>query len=258
MNTSNLSTIVSPSILINGNDYIQYAQIGMVIKETLTEELDSATLILNNVTRTLFEAFDEVVITLENNKKYYMYVNTSSEAIFNYEAHTYSYTLQLISQTKILERIILPNLKIRHSLNGRKNTIQWYVEKVVLPYITRQVSGITMSLRFSSFTAKYDCPEIEWNHPTAKQVLNDLLGTISNNPSLIKIANHKLDYVNLAREGIDCSSKLTHIVQDEQFEQMQDFANNITMDVQNAIPKDANCRAIVSPRAEGNTLYLTL
>ena len=85
------NTSIYPQVFINGVDFTQFAQIGFVNKETQTEELDSATLILNNVPRQLFESFNRVVVTLENSKQAHLFVNTSSEDLFNIEENRYTH-----------------------------------------------------------------------------------------------------------------------------------------------------------------------
>lgn len=240
------------SLSINNTDYTNYLQQGFVLKDTLTEELDSLTIILNNVDKTLFESFEDVVLTIGSDT-YYFYVNTSQEDIFTYDTNKYQYTLSLVSQTKILERVQLPNLKIRKSITGTTKTIPVYLSRVVLPYIQKQFPFITLDSSISDFST-VKCPEIEWNHPTAKQVINDLLSTIDNNPCLVRVRNNKIGYVSLAPQGNDISNYT--ILRDERYEQMQDFANNIVMDVSNIIPNKQNKYVVLSPRAM-NDAYLT-
>lgn len=245
-------------ILINGKDYTQNAQVGMVINETLTEELDSMVLVLNNVEKTLFEAFQDVRIITPAEEIFYFYVNSSVENAYDQESNNYTYTLSLISQTKILERVNLPNLKIRKQKEGSKKTIKNYLVKV-LRYIKNQFPFITdFSSRFKSLTAVEECPEIEWSHPNAKQLINDLLMTIPGNPCLVKVIDNKIDYISLAKRGVDVENYSNiKIMPPTDHEQMGDFANNIVMDLREIISPKSNVIITTSVRAEGTAAEIT-
>ena len=223
--------------VINRVDYGDRAEVGLVRKSTITEELDEATLILNNMSRTYFEPFTNVDITLTNGEKLYLEINTSQEEIFDYSTGKYTYTLQLISRTKDLERVILPNLKIRKNNRFGTKAIGIYLNDVVLPYIKKQYPDLKFSNEILGITEK--CPEIQWTHPTAKQVINDLLMTVPNNPMLCTIADNEIIAMHLAFEGDEVTPKLSTMISDEYFEQMSDFANNIVMDAVNVIPSDS-------------------
>lgn len=236
-------------LLINGIDYTNNLQVGFVLKDTCTEELDEMTIILNNVEETKFEPFTDVEITTPI-KTFYFYINTYKEDIYDYEQLKYTYTIALISQTKILERVFLPNLKIRKPIKSKsKKTIYDYLSKVIMPYVKKQFSFI--SLYNYGNELNIECPEIEWNHPTAKQVFNDLFSTIEKKPKLVKIENNVIKYVELSNRGQNVSYLLDSTIAPEHYQQMSDYANNLICDLQNITPDNKNVEIKnISLRAE--------
>lgn len=236
------------TIKINNVDYSNYAQIGMVYRETKTEELDSMTIILNNIDETEFEAFQDVEIKLKSGEQLYFYVNSSVPQLFNYEEQKYTYTISLISRTKILERVILPNLKIRKPIVGTIKTINTYLQLVVMKYVNKQFPFLTLSNRLTTLCSQYECPEIEWGKTNAKNVINDLLSTIPNNPCIVKITNNVLDYVSLAEKNKSAYSYDVTEVDTGKHYQMSEYANNIVMDVNGIIPNKTNAIDTLSVR----------
>lgn len=229
-------------LIINGIDYTDKLQAGYVLNETLTEELDSMTIIINDVPKTLFEPFQNVVITTTTNETFYFYISTSMEEIYDQEQETYTYTLPLISQTKILERVYLPNMKIRKQIEGTTKTISNVVFKI-MRYVNNQFPFINRipAPEFLNATDGVECPEIEWNHPNAKQAINDLLMTIPGNPCIVRLRNNRVSLVSLSQKKKNVEQyEGIKIMPSSDYEQMGDFANNIIMDAREIIPKESN------------------
>ena len=242
-------------IIINGKNYEDVTQCGLVLSETLNEELDSMSLIINNIARTTFEPFEDVTVTFTNEVTMTFYVNTYVENVINAKSNLYSYSIELISRTKILERVILPNLKIRKNLSGNIKTIGYYIRNVVAPHIYKQFPFLILDNAYDDLTM--ECPEIEWNHPTAKQVINDLLSTIEDYPKLCKVKGNKVSFIELNIEGHDISSLDKAL--DENHQEMQNHANNIIVDTQNVIPDTSipNGKMYLTARANGSAILST-
>lgn len=236
-------------ITIGGVDYTEKAQIGFVLDDIASQDkLDSFSLILSDVNKTIFEAFTDVVITTPTNKTYYMYVDTYVESQYDINNLTYSYDMSLMSRTKILERVILPNLKIRKPISGDNMTIGSYLQLVVFPYIYKQFPFLSLSDDLKNISEK--CPDIEWSTPKAKDVINDLLMTIPNNPCYVRVTNNVLVRESLSQKGTDISQLIIDkAIEDTNYEQMSQFANNIVMDLKNIVSKKENRHLIISPRA---------
>lgn len=245
-------------VIIHGKDYTKYAHVGMVVHDTKTEELDSMDLILTGIQKTQFEPFQDAEITTPDGETRYFYPNTSVENLCDFERNLFTYTINLVSRTKILERVYLPNLKIRKPLKGKKKTIYDYLKYVVMKYIVKQFPFISLSDRISELTDEVECPEFEWNHPSAKQVINDLLMTIPGNPCIVRVTNNEIDYISLAESGKDIKSYpgLKRLDKNDH-QQMGDFANNIVMDASGII-SNTSIKMTLSPRTNDGVELTTL
>ena len=246
------------SVIINGKDYSKYAQLGLVLTDWLSEELDSITIILNDVEQTAFTPFDEVNVVLPNQNLATFSLVTSAENIFDYENSTYTYTINAVSKTKILERVPCPNLKIRKGIKNNFKPLGDYLNNVVMKYVNRQYPNIKIAKDVIDYLNDFDCPEMEWQTPNAKQVFNDLLSTIGGNPCLAKIVGNDIKLLSLAKEGNSISNYSSiKILDNSNHQDMSNFADNVVMDARNIIQTNVTpmCEW-VSPRTE-ESLELT-
>lgn len=231
------------TIKINDKDYSKHLLNGYVIKETLTEELDSGTIILTGLKKTNFDPFDFVVIT-ENERTYYLVVDTYVENKISSIPELYEYTIQLISETKVLERIILPNLKItavKKGISGIKymgNYLSFLVDKYLKPKYS-----INLSPQLMAELNEVLCPEYAWQSPSIKQVFNDLLQTLDK-PKLVKVSNGLIYGVELSVKGKEITS-LKGKITDDNYQASKDYVNNLLMDTKNIIT--ANTNTITAP-----------
>lgn len=184
--------------------------VGSVFKEELNETLDSGSIIISNVepSRKLeLEPYQYVYIyDTESDFEKYFLVDNFVENYVNLDTPYYEYTIALMSETKLLEKIQLPNRTIRNELNSRLK-----VNEVINQFCALYIPKIRVYDSVSkTWSYKYlidfqdvistngifyvDCPDMEFNHPTLRQVLTSLMQVVG---CLPRIVNHKLTYVNL-------------------------------------------------------------
>lgn len=185
--------------------------VGSVFKEELNETLDSGSIIISNVepNRKLeLEPYQYVYIyDTESNFEKYFLVDNFIENYVNLDTPYYEYTIALMSETKLLEKIQLPNRTIRNPLKApqlKVNELIGQFCKLYIPSVKyfnknsntwsyHQIIDYQSVIDVNSIF-NVDCPDMEFNHPTLRQVLTSLMQVVG---CLPRIVNHKLTYVNL-------------------------------------------------------------
>lgn len=163
---------------------------GSVIKKCKNETLDSATIIVSQLYSKLeIEPLDKVLLIDENGimPNTYFVVDDYVETQINFKIPTYQYNITLCSETKRLETIMLPNLKITQVWENPRS-VGYYLRQYLKEYgrkVRIQIGGVASTNQWTSLwtfdnsvLTKYDaiqCPEMQWNQPTLREVLNDLM-----------------------------------------------------------------------------------
>ena len=185
--------------------------VGSVFKEELNETLDSGSIIISNVEQARkleLEPYQYVYIyDTESDFEKYFLVDNFIENYVNLDTPYYEYTIALMSETKLLEKIQLPNRTIRNPLKApqlKVNELIGQFCKLYIPSVKyfnknsntwsyHQVIDYQSVIDVNSIF-NVDCPDMEFNHPTLRQVLTSLMQVVG---CLPRIVNHKLTYVNL-------------------------------------------------------------
>lgn len=185
--------------------------VGSVFKEELNETLDSGSIIISNVepSRKLeLEPYQYVYIyDTESDFEKYFLVDNFIENYVNLDTPYYEYTIDLMSETKLLEKIQLPNRTIRNPLKApqfKVNELIGQFCKLYIPSVKyfnknsntwsyHQIIDYQSVIDVNSIF-NVDCPDMEFNHPTLRQVLTSLMQVVG---CLPRVINHKLTYVNL-------------------------------------------------------------
>ena len=185
--------------------------VGSVFKEELNETLDSGSIIISNVepSRKLeLEPYQYVyVYDTESDFEKYFLVDNFIENYVNLDTPYYEYTIALMSETKLLEKIQLPNRTIRNPLKApqlKVNELIGQFCKLYIPSVKyfnkdsntwsyQQIIDYQSVIDVNSIF-NVDCPDMEFNHPTLRQVLTSLMQVVG---CLPRVVNHKLTYVNL-------------------------------------------------------------
>lgn len=185
--------------------------VGSVFKEELNETLDSGSIIISNVEQERkleLEPYQYVYIyDTESNFEKYFLVDNFIENYVNLDTPYYEYTIALMSETKLLEKIQLPNRTIRNPLDApqlKVNELIGQFCKLYIPSVKyfnkdsntwsyRQIIDYQSVIDVNSIF-NVDCPDMEFNHPTLRQVLTSLMQVVG---CLPRVINHKLTYINL-------------------------------------------------------------
>ena len=140
--------------LDNNGDLKEYRVVsGSVFNEEYNETLDSATIVLSQVKKedrlSFIQPFDYVRVfdkaswNSATNKydfdKLYL-VDNFDEKENNIKEHLFGYTINLMSETKILEKIQCPNLTITHDINNgtlAKKTIYEHIKRYMELYVPK-------------------------------------------------------------------------------------------------------------------------
>lgn len=212
---------------------------GSTITENYNETLDTAHIRISHRTSSInIEPFDKVILHDENNRlsDRYMLVDTFTESMEGLDPVIYSYEIDLFSETKELENIILPNLSI--TKNSTLTTIWAYLRKYndlygpkirvnnqfVNKYTFNNVHNI-MSTKFN-----VDCPEMQWNAPTFREVLTNLMMVVDCIPIL---RNNKIEFIDLTKtkDEVDVS-KTNYIIRTQSSE---DYVSELKMNMVNVM-----------------------
>ena len=200
------------------DDRVYTIKDGFTIKEELNETLDSG-VVQFEVSGNEFDKvpFDDVLIydDDENTPKMRekrMLIDNYDDEIYkfgsDYSNDKHRYTMTLFSQTKELERITLPNRTTTQPiLEGlERKTVWWYIYQFCDEYMpkirvydpdqdaivwkTKYKLDPALQTKFNSI----ECPEFQWNNPTLREVLNDLMSTLD---CICVVKNNVLSYYEL-------------------------------------------------------------
>ena len=243
------------TITINNIDYTKHLINGYVTNETLTEELDSANIILTCLPKTNFDPFNKVVIN-ENGNYYYFVVDTYVETKISNHHELYEYNMHLISETKVLERFILPNLKItKPKYDSSIKKLGNYLDFILLHYV-RPKYYMELDATLKAELNEYQAPEWAWASPSVKQVFNDLLQSIDK-PKLVKVKDGIVSAVELSVKGQEIVINKGEIA-DNNYQASKDYVNHLVIDTKNIIPTSTNVMTapVVSFRSNDKA-YLT-
>lgn len=150
---------------------------GITRDKNLSSQLDSATVVLTQVTSMNIEPYDFIQLLNENNGVEYWLVANVSRDYVTYEApYLFDYTVDLMSLTKFLETIMLPSMGITNI--GQNRTIKSYIQRIVTRYVLPQLSTEIDSADYTSLDARFDsvCPEQTFQQTTAREYLDWLAG----------------------------------------------------------------------------------
>ena len=224
---------------------------GEVYRKNFNETLDSATILIDNLTEKLdIEPYDEVifddnysgkVVSPFTNKTHRMLVDDFRETMVSVYPKIYKYEISLFSKTKLLEGAICPNLSITPLRVGTKRSIYFYINEYMnlycpkkrvkngSDYIVEPIISISQNIatKFSD-----DCPELQWNTPTLREVLNDLF--ILKDCVPIVNANNELDFLDLTKTNNDIS-ELNTINYIERSQSSKDYVSEIYMNMVNVM-----------------------
>lgn len=202
--------------LIDGTPEEYRVADGPVFIENYNETLDSGTIILPQLTHKIdIKPYDVIVVYTTDDSNVAMnerrlLVDTAVCDTTCLYPPLYKYTISLFSETKLLEGILLPSLaitKLKVGTPEEYRTVWDYLDIYLKLYNTKigMVDGDFVGkysyadgvqARFSKIT----CPELQWNEPTFREVLTDLMMVADCIPI---VRNNKIDYINISQTGTE-------------------------------------------------------
>lgn len=232
-----------------------------VATEVKNETLDSATVIVSNQEDKIrVEPYDVVALIDEDGDTIkYMCVDTYAETLTCVNPKIYRYEISLFSETKQLEGIVLPNLKIT-KVWGETRSIYHYIKQYMdeyCPYIRIGTNASNYSFQpkwdyqwagtnehpnlFNKFSD--ECPEMQWNTPTLREVLNDLMMVKDCIPVL---KDGRLDYMDLTETNNKNWENDNHINYVTRSKSSEDYVSELQVKLENVTNKSENVNNLVS------------
>lgn len=151
---------------------------GIVRTNNLSNELDSATIVLTNVSKLDIEPYDIIELTNENDElEFWLVGNVEKEYLTYQSPFSYEYTIDLVSLTRLLEVNLLPNMTITNI--GQNRDISFYIDKVYNRYFKSHnlyKNKITLSYVVNE---NKKVNEYVFQGPTLREFLDALYGQIS-------------------------------------------------------------------------------
>lgn len=216
---------------------------GSVFTETKNETLDTGTIIISNLDEPIdLEPYDIVEIPYLQK---YMCVDTYTETLLCVNPKKYRYEISLFSETKQLEGIVLPNLKI---------TKVWNKTRTVFDYIDRYLNLYCPKIKIDDGNNGYEyeykwswdtqtnrnkfnmqCPEMQWNTPTLREVLNDLMMVADCIPIL---KNGQISYFDLTQINMNNGLPVnwennSHVNYVSKSRSSEDYVSELQVNLQN-------------------------
>lgn len=193
--------------------------VGSTLIDNFTETLESGKIIISNVPlekKLSLHPFEYVRIFDLDNASWgkTMLIDNFVETMVNIADSIYTYTISLMSETKLLEKIQLPNRTILHSLVSGQTTIreellhllELYIPKIKMANTNTPVWRYDYMIDFSSLKdsasdiyKKFDvpCPDITLSKPTLRQALTQLMEIVG---CLPMIKEGVLSFLDLRKE----------------------------------------------------------
>lgn len=173
---------------------------GIIRSRHLSDELDSATIILTHIGKIPIEPNDLVELANESGGLEYWLVANYNRKTVSFNPIRYDYVVDLMSVTRLLETIILPNMTITNI--GQNRDIFFYIDNVMTQYFRSKYGSISYSYNLKKVFSTMICPECVFSEPTLREYLDYLLGF---NNCLVKLdfelGKFVLGYMDLNPDG---------------------------------------------------------
>lgn len=231
--------------LVNGVPKVFDISEGAVFAENHNETLDSGTIIIPHLSDKIeIEPFDVVVISGDNINNKRLCVESYNCIQTSLKPAIYRYEITLMSETKILEGFLCPNLSIRKVI-GQTRSVKYYLQQYIDEYGPKilvsgnYVNKFTLSddvlLRFNNV----ECPEMQWNQPTLRDVLNDLMMV---DDCLVILRNNIIYLLDISVEGTEITDEqkegINYITESQSStDYVSELKMNIVNAANNSIPK---------------------
>jgi len=231
-------------ILNKNNNSVYEVDEAPVFTECYNETLDTGSIVISNRTSAIKMApYDIVEIQYDNGTFWkYMCIDTYTETLTCVNPKIYRYEISLFSETKQLEGTVLPNLKIT-KVWGETRTVYDYINQYMTEYCPQIKIKDGNTFRYD-YKFKWDdtlhslqnkfnmqCPEMQWNTPTLREILNDLMMVADCIPIL---NNGTLSFMDLTEvSDTDWTSDTTHINYVTRSKSSEDYVSELQVNLEN-------------------------
>lgn len=226
------------SLKINGVSYDMAD--GFIYNDKYTEELDSGTITIPFSDKLNLSPFDFVEISDDRFGTKYFVIDTWVEETVSFIPLKYNYTINLVSETIKLQKVVLPNIAITQPINDIQYTVLDKLTDYLTMYVKPQYNELnSFSRQLIELTDLAICPENLFNRPTAFEVFNTLL---SKTNSVVRVNNHEIGCLQLDKYGNEINESKLYYENDTQ--SIKDYANRLDVQVNNAISDSDNFSTI--------------
>lgn len=240
---------------------------GLVYVDNLNETLDSGVVICEGIDKLNINPMDELEIKLHNGVRHKFLVSEYVEEVASYNPPKYNYQIQYVSPVLKFERITLPNIAITKVYKSTENENyliregDYYVRSVgyyIRQYINEYYEDDDI-LIFNSDMVKADatiCPEMTFNRPTLREVIQALFEVIDE----IFTLSYQISQRKYAVYGISPNQKnkpidVTKLNTDTTRNSVNTYASNLDIELKNAIStKTTSSTQILTVRSEEGIL----
>ena len=212
---------------------------GAVFVKNYNETLDSGTILIQQLSAPIeIEPYDIVVI--DDTKRYCVDEYTCTMTMLN---NIYKYEIKLFSETKKLEGIILPSLAITKKMVGSQRTVWQYISRYNDLYSPKTSSNeydgatgnlFTLGTSLDRFKT-INCPEMQWNEPTFREVLTDLMMVDDCIPIL---TNNVIECLDISGTPETFDTTYVNYIQENQ--SSDDYVSEIKMNLVNVANNETN------------------
>jgi len=172
------------------NDTLLEHKDGLIYEDNLNETLDSGIVVCESIDRLDITPLDKLDIKFPNvNYERAMIISSFNEEVASYNPPKYNYAIQYVSPVLLTERITLPNLTIKR-VYKTSNDEDWlvkengYYSRSVAYYIYQYMNEYfdlgewMLSAELELLAMDKICPEMSFDRPNLKEVMNALLQTL--------------------------------------------------------------------------------
>lgn len=209
---------------------------GSVYQDHKNEQLDTATVRFQTVGK--IANLKPLELTQFNGR--WMVIDAINIKQINFSVTPqFEYSLNLISEMKLLEGVVLPNIKITQPISGAKDSLWTRLNEIWEVYCPKVRVGsnsvYTLQNRYVIDSAlqsimSIDCPEFNWNTPTLREVLNDLFLIVDYVPFIN--SSRQLSFISLVSVGSEISRAYLNYVQSSIV--AEEFASQLRTPIVNA------------------------
>jgi hypothetical protein len=219
---------------------------GAIFRDEYNEVLDSGVIVISQrTTPIVISPFDVIVVSGDNFVSRRLIVDSVTERIVSFDPLIYDYQVNLFSETKLLENYVCPNLSITQPIDkSKRKSVSFYLTKYLEMYgPNRRRKKILAPTEwewsprfvFENATLLFfdgvECPELQWNSPTLREVFTDLMMVADRIPIL---RNNEISNIDITAVGsaINESSNINFV---EKTITSTDAVTQLRLNMENAL-----------------------